>query len=65
MTKKNIYEAIIAVIEDPDLFTSWLNLEKTYRVLNLIQEAEIIKNYRHSRFKEKKENDNSSNFSNK
>lgn len=60
MSKKNLYDAIIAIVSDPNSFLNWLNLEKIYLEYNLTEESQIIKNYRNKKFEEPNEDDNNS-----
>lgn len=60
MSKKNLYDAIIAIVSDPNSFLNWLNLEKIYLEYNLTEESQIIKNYRNKKFEEPNKDDNNS-----
>jgi hypothetical protein len=53
MDKKNIYESMIDLINNPNSVTSWIFLERTYRDLNLLEESQLIRYYIDNKFEEK------------
>lgn len=65
MTKKNIYEAFIQLISNPDSLKYWVFLEKTYKDLNLLEESRTIKYYIDNRFEEEEKHVDDSNFGEK
>lgn len=65
MSKKNLYDAVIAIVSDPNSFLNWLDLEKIYLEFNLNEESQIIKNYRNKKFEEPNKDDNNSDPSQK